>query len=46
LSNSEIIAEYSGVNEVLEIPFLRDIKPYICQEINVSKKLKKILARF
>ncbi len=46
LSNSEIIAEYSGENEVLEIPFLRDIKPNICQEIKVAKIFKKILARF
>ncbi len=46
LSNYEIISEYSGVNEVLEIPYLRDIKPDICQEIKVAKKLKKILARF
>lgn len=44
-SNSEIISEFSGGNEVLEIPFLRDINPNICQEKKLQKKLKKILAR-
>ena len=44
-SNCEIIAEYSGEIEVLEIPFLRDINPEICQEKKVAKKIKKILAQ-